>query len=80
MNWISAKTPPPIKEMYCGFSMSEDVLITDGKYRIVGHYEEWDWDGDDNKQKAWRQFGRDGYSMDGVIAWMPLPDFPTNIT
>ena len=79
MNWISAKTPPPIKEEYCGFSRSEDVLMTDGKSRIVGHYEEWDSDDGGIKETVWREFGRDGYRMDGAIAWMPLPDFPTNM-
>jgi hypothetical protein len=71
--WISVKYSLPKligPDPYC--QSSESVLVFDGKYVYIGYL----YVLDDEYGPEWVQFGRDGYKIDNVTHWMPLPKLP----
>lgn len=60
------------------FEVSEQVLFTDGVERYVGKYysDADDWTPEDEQRPRWIISGRDGYEVEGVTHWQPLPALP----
>ena len=64
---------PKPEEDYISFTHSRDVLVYDGKQVRIGHLQVWE---DNEYPPQWRESGRDGYEINGVTHWMPLPEPP----
>lgn len=66
-------TLPPAGEDFGCFRHSVDVLVTDGRRQWVGYLQTWD---GEEYPPAWKMKGPDGWDIDGVTHWMPLPELP----
>lgn len=72
--WIAwPETHPPAGEDFGCFRHSEDVLFTDGKKIWTGYLQTWD---DEEYEARWFMSGPDGWTVDNVAHWMPLPELP----
>ena len=72
--WVDAESKkPPKSECLGDYWYSEPVIVTDGKHQWVGYFQTWD---DTDYLSAWKMSGPDGYRIDGVTHWMPLPPLP----
>jgi len=74
--WTSVqKAMPPVEESrdLIFASCSEIVLCTDGKEIWVAYYQI---DHDEADWSKWVQRGRDGYTLENITHWMPLPEKP----
>lgn len=72
-SWFPSYVRPPMVEDYGDFFESADVLFTDGKEYWTGRLQTWR---DEEYAPSWKMKGRDGYTVDGVTHWMPLPPLP----
>lgn len=72
-SWIPANLPPPATDDDGILFRSEDVLFTDGKKLWVGHLLTW---AGNEYPEQWIMKGPDGWEVDGVTHWMPLPPAP----
>ena len=68
-----AEGRPPVKEDYGSFFHSEDVLVTDGKQVWAAYLQTWE---NEEYPAVWKMKGRDGYDIEGVTHWMPMPETP----
>jgi hypothetical protein len=71
--WIPCDQRPPVKEDYGDSFHSEEVLFTDGKRRWSGYLQTW---ADEEYEPTWKMAGPDGYNVENVTHWMPLPELP----
>lgn len=75
--WVDAEhQEPPMKDSLFGMHQSELVLVTDGKMRWLGYLQNWDKEEYPSEWKTWKMSGPDGYNIEGVTHWMPLPHLP----
>lgn len=54
---------------------SDDFLISNGKTMMIG-YLQFDYIDPDTEEPKWILQGRDAYRIDGIVAWVPLPNPP----
>ena len=72
--WVPIdKALPKEGEDYGAFLRSVDVLTTDGHRVYVAYLQTWE---DDEYPAVWKMIGRDGYTLDNITHWMPLPTLP----
>ena len=79
--WIKwPATDPPLAENEIGWypAYSKMVLIWNGTQVLVGYLQKWDPKDPDPElwPDSWKQYGRDGYSLNNVTHWQPLPEGP----
>ena len=78
MKWYKVEDKlPEFVEDNCGLLDSEEVLFIDKNKKIyIGYLRKilsYDDTGDDY---CWKMAGRDGYTVDDVVAWMPVTELP----
>lgn len=67
---VKPPAPLPTDDDFIVYPLqSEKVLCWDGDVWLVGYLEVWD-----EGEEIWKQLGRDGYIIEGVTHWMPLPE------
>jgi hypothetical protein len=71
--WVSCDQRPQIEEEFGGVSRSIDVIFTDGKEQWIGYMETWE---NDEYEPTWKMKGPDGWDVENVTHWMPLPPLP----
>lgn len=77
VTWIDVEAEKPARyKCYGDFWHSEPVLVTDGYHRLVGYFQTWN--GGEYISK-WKLAGPDGYTIDNVTHWAPLPPLPIRV-
>jgi len=74
VTWIDVEAEKPARyKCYGDFWHSEPVLVTDGYHRLVGYFQTWN---GGEYISRWKLAGPDGYTIDNVTHWAPLPPLP----
>ena len=76
-DWTPVDDSLPILKFDMGSGDSVNVLLTDGTTQWIGYL--YQIQGDD-EPPHWKQQGRDGYRLDCVTHWRPLPPLPKATT
>ena len=80
-DWIGVRdwVPKPStldSEDYGAWVNSDRVLAWDGRAVWVAYVQHWRGD-DEPEPYRWVSAGRDGYGIEGITHWQPLPEVPS---